>query len=130
SLEIRGPNSLNASTSPMVVLDGVIYNGSINDINPYDIETIDVLKDASSAAIFGSRAASGVILVTTKKGETGRPKINFTTKQGITTSNNERRGLGPREYITFRQDYFRQAFPETDYHYYTDPDKLPADMDI
>src|SRR5690606_41043389 len=45
SLEIRGPNSLNASTSPMIVLDGVIYHGSINDINPYDIETVDVLKD-------------------------------------------------------------------------------------
>jgi TonB-linked SusC/RagA family outer membrane protein len=130
SLEIRGPNSLNASTAPMIVLDGVIYNGSINDINPNDVETIDILKDASSAAIFGSRAASGVILITTKKGDKGRPRINFTTKIGMTESNNERRGLGPDGYIQFRQDYFRQAFPNTDYNFYTNPDKLPAGMDL
>lgn len=129
SLEIRGPNSLTANTSPMIVLDGAIYNGSMNDINPNDIETIDILKDASSAAIFGSRAASGVILVTTKKGK-GAPKINFTTKLGITQSNHERRGLGPEEYIQFRQDYFRQAFPNTDYHFYTNPNALPEGMDL
>jgi TonB-linked SusC/RagA family outer membrane protein len=128
SMEIRGPNSLTASTSPMIVLDGAIYNGSINDINPNDIETIDILKDASSAAIFGSRAASGVILVTTKKGKTGTPKINFTTKLGVTQSNNERRGLGPAEYIKFRQDYFRQAFPNNDFNFYTSPHSLPAGM--
>src|SRR5687768_5515615 len=129
SLEIRGPNSLTANTSPMIVLDGAIYNGNINDINPNDIETIDILKDASSAAIFGSRAASGVILVTTKKGS-GTPRINFTTRLGLTQSNNERRGLGPDEYIQFRQDYFRQAFPNNDYNFYTNPHSLPSGMDI
>src|SRR5690606_5560092 len=68
SMEIRGRNSLNASTTPMIVLDGVIYNGSINDINPNDVATIDILKDASSAAVFGARAASGVVIITTKRG--------------------------------------------------------------
>lgn len=129
SMEIRGPNSLTASSAPMIVLDGAIYAGSINDINPNDVETIDILKDASSAAIFGSRAASGVILITTKKGKNGRPRINFTTKLGVTQSNNERRGLGPEEYIRFRQDYFRQAFPNTDYNFYTNPHRLPEGMD-
>lgn len=130
SMEIRGPNSLTAGSTPMIVLDGAIYNGSMNDINPNDIETIDILKDASSAAIFGSRAASGVILVTTKKGKSGAPKVTFQTKLGITQSNNERRGLGPDEYIRFRQDYFRQAFPNTDFNFYTNPATLPSGMTI
>jgi TonB-linked SusC/RagA family outer membrane protein len=130
SMEIRGPNSLNASSDPMLVVDGAIYNGSLNDINPNDIETIDVLKDASSAAIFGSRAASGVILITTKKGKEGKPRISFTTKLGVTQSDNERRGLGPEEFVQFRQDYFRQAFPTTNFDFYTNPHQLPSGMDI
>jgi hypothetical protein len=55
SIEVRGPTSLNANNSPLIVLDGVIFNGNINEINPNDIESIDILKDASSAAVFGSR---------------------------------------------------------------------------
>src|SRR5690625_4130914 len=61
TMQIRGQTSLNATTPPMIVLDGVIYNGNVNDINPNDIETIDILKDASSAAVYGSRASAGVI---------------------------------------------------------------------
>lgn len=56
---IRGEKSINASNSPLIVLDGVIFNGDLVDINPSDIETIDILKDGSSAAVYGSRAASG-----------------------------------------------------------------------
>ena len=63
---IRGQNSISGSTKPLIVLDGVIYRGNINDINPSDIESIDVLKDASSAAIYGSQAANGVLMITTK----------------------------------------------------------------
>ena len=66
-MEIRGPASLSANNSPLIVLDGVIFNGSINDINPSDIETIDVLKDASSAAVYGSRSAAGVVIINTKQ---------------------------------------------------------------
>jgi TonB-dependent SusC/RagA subfamily outer membrane receptor len=89
SLQIRGPKSLNASSSPMVVMDGVIFNGSISDINPADIETMDILKDASSAAVFGARAAGGVILITTKKGVTGKPAINVSANVGITETTND-----------------------------------------
>ncbi|WP_235114760.1 carboxypeptidase-like regulatory domain-containing protein [Cyclobacterium qasimii] len=67
SLEVRGRTSLNAGSSPLLVLDGAIYYGQLADINPNDIESIDVLKDASSAAVFGAKAASGVILINTKK---------------------------------------------------------------
>ena len=67
SIIIRGRNSIKASNSPLIILDGIPYNGSISDINPSDINSIDVLKDASAAAIYGSRGSNGVILVTTKK---------------------------------------------------------------
>lgn len=130
SLEIRGPKSLSAGTEPLIVLDGVIFTGSLRDINPSDIQSIDILKDASSAAVFGSKAAAGVILITTIKGKTGKPTIRFSSKLGMTESNNERRGLNPEEYIRFRQDYFRQMFPSIDYHFYTHPDQLPSDMTV
>jgi len=66
-LEIRGDNTLKTGSSPLIVLDGVIYQGGMEDINPNDIETIDVLKDASSSAVYGARAANGVVIVTTKR---------------------------------------------------------------
>ena len=79
-LEIRGVNTLTASSSPLIVMDGVIYPGAMSDINPNDIEKIDVLKDASSSAVFGARAANGVILITTKKGSAGKAVINYQFK--------------------------------------------------
>ena len=82
-LLIRGRSSINAGTSPLIVLDGVIYNGQLADINPNDINTIDVLKDASSAAVFGAKAASGVVLITTKKGSSRKPLITLNTNIGI-----------------------------------------------
>src|SRR5687767_3965916 len=82
-LQIRGRSSINAGTSPLIVLDGVIYNGQLADINPNDINTIDVLKDASSAAVFGAKAASGVVLITTKKGSSRKPLITLNTNIGM-----------------------------------------------
>ena len=69
SISIRGRNSISGTTSPLIVLDGIIYRGNITDINPNDIESIDVLKDASSTAIYGSQASNGVLLITSKNGE-------------------------------------------------------------
>jgi TonB-linked SusC/RagA family outer membrane protein len=71
-IRIRGTRSLNASNDPLVVLDGIPFAGSIGDINPNDIKSIDILKDASATAIYGSRGANGVILVTTNKGQSGQ----------------------------------------------------------
>ena len=130
SLEIRGPKSLSADTDPLIVLDGVIYNGSIRDINPNDIQSVDILKDASSAAVFGAKAAAGVVLITTNRGRTGKPTINFSTKLGVAENINERRGLGPEEFIQFRQDFFRQTKANPNYDYYTDPNKLPSGMSV
>ncbi len=81
SILIRGQGSY-GDIDPLFVVDGAITDG-INFINPNDIESIEVLKDASAAAIYGSRAANGVVLVTTKRGKSGRPEITFTTNFGI-----------------------------------------------
>lgn len=128
SLEVRGPTSLTAGTEPMIVLDGAIYNGSLSDINPSDIETIDILKDASSAAVFGAKAASGVILITTTRGTLGRPIINYSTQIGVSQPTNERRPFSPEEFIQFRSDWFRTVFPGREFDYYTNPNELPSDM--
>jgi TonB-linked SusC/RagA family outer membrane protein len=78
SMTLRGTRSISASNSPLVLVDNVEY-GSRIDINPSDIESIEILKDASSTAIFGTRGANGVILITTKRGKAGKTKVNFNT---------------------------------------------------
>ena len=85
SIRIRGINSLNASNEPIFVIDGVIIDGStgsgsdnaLASINPSDIVSMDVLKDASATAIYGARAANGVIMITTKRGQKGEAQITY-----------------------------------------------------
>jgi len=130
SLEVRGRNSLNASTEPMVVLDGSIYPGSIRDINPMDVESIDILKDASSAAVFGARAASGVILITTTKGGKGKPKITFSTQAGVTQVTNKYGPYDAQGYIGFRQDVQKIYHPDNPSFYYANPEQLPEGVTL
>ncbi|MGK6351741.1 SusC/RagA family TonB-linked outer membrane protein [Parapedobacter sp. DT-150] len=131
SMEIRGVNSINASTSPMVVLDGVIYNGSINDINPNDIESIDILKDASSAAVYGARAANGVILVTTKRGASGKPTISVSTKQGTTNATSTAYAArGATNYLDYRRDFLRTVGGSQPDYYFHNPQALPPGVSI
>lgn len=93
TIRIRGGASLNASNDPLVVIDGVPFSGNsignapspLSLVNPNDIETFTVLKDANATAIYGSRASNGVILITTKKGASGAPVINFSTNNSIAT---------------------------------------------
>lgn len=94
-IRIRGVNSISLSSYPLVVVDGIpintgnvsastaVPNNPLGDINPADIESIDVLKDAASTSIYGSRAAAGVLLITTKRGKTGKPRINYETWAGV-----------------------------------------------
>ena len=89
SILVRGQNSINGSNDPLIVLDGIIYLGSMTDINTDDISTIDVLKDASAAAVYGSRAANGVVVITTKKGKSDKPMITYTTSVGVNTWQNK-----------------------------------------
>ncbi|HRP55175.1 SusC/RagA family TonB-linked outer membrane protein [Agriterribacter sp.] len=131
SIEIRGPSSLSAGTSPLIVLDGSIFNGSIRDINPNDVETIDILKDASSAAVFGAKSAAGVILITTKKGTTGKPTIDFSSKIGVATTTHDLKPFGPKGYLDMHRDYLTQVAGNTlPYGYYFNPDELPDGITI
>ena len=82
SIQIRGQRSILASNSPLVVIDGIPYGGSLTDINQNDVSSIQVLKDASAAAIYGSRGSNGVILITTKKGGGGKPRISYQGNAG------------------------------------------------
>ena len=128
SLQIRGKNTLKAGSSPLIVLDGVIFEGSLNDINPVDIEAIDVLKDASSAAVYGAKAANGVVVVTTKKGKAGKPVVNFNANIGLVQVANQQEILDGAGFVKYRQDYettrnsaeYLAKYPEI----FSDPRKL------
>lgn len=119
SITIRGVRSLTASNSPLYVVDGIpLISGGIDNINPTDIESIDILKDASATAIYGSRGANGVVLVSTKRGKTGRFTLSYNT--AVTTQN--LRELAPNfnagEYVDYRRwaKYYQnpEAFPRGD----------------
>src|SRR5690606_36430446 len=86
TIRVRGSRSISATNEPIYVIDGIVdpSGTNLNSINPADIESIDILKDASTTAIHGSRVANGVVLVTTKKGKVGRNDFRFSTNQGVT----------------------------------------------
>ncbi|MEO8960719.1 MAG: TonB-dependent receptor [Ginsengibacter sp.] len=114
SILIRGQNSLSASNNPLIVLDGIIFNGDLSDINPNDIQSMDILKDASAAAIYGSRAANGVILITSKKGKTEKPTISLNAFYGLSDFSNKVKLLSPERYIQRRLDWRAQEGMESD----------------
>ena len=82
-IRIRGYNTVNGSNAPLYIVDGIPMGGETCDISPNDIESISVLKDAASAAMYGSRAANGVVLITTKKGKSEKMRIKLSTNQGF-----------------------------------------------
>ena len=82
SIRIRGFGTINGDASPLYVLDGVPFSGNVSDLNPADIESITVLKDAASAALYGNRASNGVILITSKKGSQGKLNMSIDVRQG------------------------------------------------
>ena len=132
SLQVRGRASLTASTSPLIVVDGVIYPGDLSDINPNDIQTIDVLKDASSAAVFGARSANGVILVNTKRGKSGKPTITVNSNYALNRIARWPGLLKPEEFFDWRSDviWSQRGFDSTSRpgikYWAVDPRKLPA----
>jgi TonB-linked SusC/RagA family outer membrane protein len=105
-IAIRGQTSLSATDAPLIVLDGIIFNGSITNININDVETIDILKDASSAAVYGSRSANGVMLITTKKGKSQKPVISFSGYYGYQDMvNNPVKVMNGEQYAIRNVDY-------------------------
>ncbi|GAB1855482.1 TonB-dependent receptor [Flavobacteriaceae bacterium MHTCC 0001] len=108
SILIRGRSSLNFSNEPLLVVDGIPVNGGLGDFNPADIASMEVLKDASSAAIYGARGANGVILITTKRGKVGKARITYDTYYG--TSIFEKIELtNAQQWVDMRLEAFRAA---------------------
>ena len=82
AIRIRGFGSINASSAPLYVVDGAPYDGSLSSLNPADIESMTILKDASAGALYGARGANGVVMITTKKGKEGRPQVTWRSTAG------------------------------------------------
>jgi TonB-dependent starch-binding outer membrane protein SusC len=110
SITIRGQNTLSSSSganAPLIVVDGTIYRGSIIDLNTADIESVDILKDASSTAIYGSQASNGVMIITTKQGKTpGKPTINYSGSYAFDVPSNKIVPMQREEYDEFFPDVF------------------------
>lgn len=108
---IRGVGSINASSSPLYVLNGVPYDGSISAISVDDIESVTVLKDAAAAALYGSRAANGVIMIATKRGRRGTPKVSASLRQGFMSRGiPEYDRVGPKEYYELFWEAYRNSY--------------------
>ena len=107
SMEIRGQRSISTISThdPLLIVDGMIFYGELSEINPDDIGQIDVLKDASAAAVYGAKAASGVIIITTKKGKIGKPTINVSANFGFNKKATLEKRRSPEGYIQMYSDY-------------------------
>ncbi len=105
-IRIRGINSISASSYPLVIIDGV--PGNMNIINPNDIESLNILKDASACAIYGSRASNGVVIITTKRGK-GKPVLNYNGYFGIKQTTKFLDFVGPEKYLYYRQKFSEHA---------------------
>lgn len=112
SIRIRGNNSIQFGTNPIYVVDGVIIDGGFNTLNPDDIASIDVLKDAASTAIYGSRGANGVVLVTTKKGKSGVGKVSYNGWFGVQQFSKRMDLMNGKDLFDLRVDAYANAFIE------------------
>lgn len=113
TIRIRGVSSIYAGSDPLIILDGLPYSGNYNDINPQDIESISVLKDAASNALYGARGANGVIMITTKRAERGKAQITVDAKWGANTD-----GYVNYDYIKDPAQYY-ELYYKALYNYYT-----------
>ncbi|PKD16424.1 SusC/RagA family TonB-linked outer membrane protein [Salegentibacter salinarum] len=103
NIAVRGNRSLTASNSPLFIVDGIQYS-NIQDLNPNDIESMEVLKDAASTAIYGSRGANGVIIITTKQGRQGETRVTFNAYAGVSEVTNYPEVQTPMEYANLRRE--------------------------
>ena len=114
-IRIRGANSIYGGNSPLYIVDGVPNTDLFNNLAPNDIQSIEVLKDASATAIYGSRGANGVILVTTKRGAEGKTNIHLETEQSISTIAKKLDLLSASEYAEFYNEYRREKGANQDF---------------
>lgn len=110
SLQVRGQRSVytdGGHNDPLIILDGMQFYGELSEINPQDIAQIDVLKDASAAAVYGAKGANGVIAITTKKGKLGKPTINVSATLGINQKSAYRDVFSAKDYVRYRTDWYK-----------------------
>ena len=111
SIRIRGFGSINASSSPLYVVDGVPYDGSISSLNPADIESMTVLKDASAGALYGARGANGVVMITTKRGKEGKPQVTWRSTAGWSSRALKKYDLvDQKEYVQLTYEGLRNGY--------------------
>jgi TonB-dependent starch-binding outer membrane protein SusC len=132
NIRIRGVSSINASNDPLIVIDGFPLkdgfdqtSNPLNSINTADIESIEVLKDASSSAIYGAQAANGVILITTKKGRIGKPTINLSVSSGYEQMIHKMDVLNREDFLKFMDDSRAQAYVVEDPNFGTNDPNAP-----
>lgn len=118
TIRVRGISSINAGNDPLIIVDGAPFDGDMNNIAPSDIESMTVLKDAASNALYGARGANGVIMITTKKGKKGQAMVSFDAKVGVNTN-----ALQEYETISDPRAYYEQHYKAL-YNYYTSEDGL------
>lgn len=124
SVRIRGRRSFAAGNDPLYVLDGIPLTGDLNDINPNDIESMEILKDASATAIYGSRGANGVVLVTTKRGTPGKATISYDGYFGFTNPIDKVDVMNGEEFAEYKRESRRAAGK------YDESNPTQADMDL
>jgi TonB-linked SusC/RagA family outer membrane protein len=100
----RNQSEDDAFNSPLIILDGIPFGGGINDINTDDVQSVDVLKDASATAIYGSRGSNGVLIITTKRGRSGKPVITYNAYYGITSTTGKYKVFNGTEYAAFKEE--------------------------
>ena len=111
TIRIRGTGSINASSNPLYVVDGIPFDGTLASINPNDIESLTVLKDASASALYGARAANGVVMITTKHGSEGRSNINFRATVGLQSrSVKDYEMVNAQEYVELTWEALKNSY--------------------
>ncbi|MCI5581214.1 MAG: TonB-dependent receptor plug domain-containing protein [Phocaeicola plebeius] len=105
NIRIRGIGSVSSSQEPLIVVDGVPYEGSLNSISAQDIESMTVLKDAAANSMYGARGSNGVIIITTKGSKSGKAKINFEARYGF-----NKRGVGNYDIVTDAGQYYEMMY--------------------
>ena len=123
SIRVRGISSINAGLEPLIIVDGAPFDGEMNNIAPSDIESMTVLKDAASNALYGARGANGVIMITTKRGKQGQAVVSFDAKVGVNTNAHQE-----YETISDPRAYYEQHYKSL-YNYYTAADGLSLSAD-
>lgn len=123
SILIRGSRSVRAGNDPLIVVDGIPYSGNFNDLNPDDVASVEILKDASATAIYGSRGANGVLLISTKRGKNGKPIVSYSGYAGIVKPRGEWPMMNAQEFYEFKKWAMANGrFEENGSKTYTGPD--------